>query len=83
MFINYNTLYYIIFSITAVFLLSGCESVKNSLGLNHYQADEFDVPENQPLTIPDDLQIKSPEAIQKQNKDKKTDAKDILLGTTK
>lgn len=44
----------------AAVALSGCSSVKHSLGLDHYQADEFSVPSNPPLSMPPDYTLLPP-----------------------
>lgn len=45
--------------ISAVALaLTGCDSAKNALGIDHYQPDEFSVPENNPLTLPPDFSLR-------------------------
>lgn len=40
--------------------LSGCDSVRNTFGLDHYQADAFTVPTNPPLTLPPDYNLRPP-----------------------
>lgn len=41
-------------------LLSGCDSVRNTLGLDHYQADAFAVPTNPPLVLPPSYNLTPP-----------------------
>lgn len=41
-------------------LLSGCDSVKSSLGMDHYQPDEFNIKENQSLSIPPNYKLMPP-----------------------
>ncbi|AIK96468.1 DUF3035 domain-containing protein [Candidatus Odyssella acanthamoebae] len=41
----------ILLSFTAV-LLSGCDSIKHTFGLDHYQADEYSMPTTPPLSMP-------------------------------
>eukprot|EP01037_Dinobryon_pediforme_P017333 gene17333-17524_t len=40
--------------------LSGCDSFRNTFGLDHYQPDEFKVSENPPLSIPKDYKLRPP-----------------------
>ena len=40
--------------------LSGCNSVRNTLGLDHYQPDEFNIDENPPLSMPKDYNLRPP-----------------------
>ena len=48
-------------SITALALvLSGCDTIRNTLGLDHYQADAFAVPTNPPLVLPPDYSLVPP-----------------------
>lgn len=44
----------------SVFTLSGCDTFRNTFGLDHYQADAFAVPENPPLSIPPDYKLRPP-----------------------
>ncbi len=41
-------------------LLSGCDTFRNTLGLDHYQADAFAVVENPPLSMPPDYKLRPP-----------------------
>ncbi len=45
---------------SASFILQGCDTVRSTLGLDHYQADAFSVPTNPPLTLPPDYNLKPP-----------------------
>lgn len=47
-------------SLSLLALQSGCDSIRNTLGLDHYQADAFSVPTNPPLTIPPDFNLRPP-----------------------
>ncbi|HLD95572.1 MAG TPA: DUF3035 domain-containing protein, partial [Alphaproteobacteria bacterium] len=40
--------------------LSGCDSIKNTLGMDHYTPDEFEVSSNPPLTVPTDFSLRPP-----------------------
>jgi hypothetical protein len=40
--------------------LSGCDSVRNTLGLDHYQPDEFNVTDHPPLSMPKDYNLRPP-----------------------
>ena len=42
-------------------LLSGCDSIKHTFGLDHYQADEYSVPTTPPLCMPPDHNLRAPE----------------------
>lgn len=44
----------------AGFLLTACETAKDTFGLSRNQADEFSVSDNPPLTIPKDFRLKKP-----------------------
>lgn len=41
------------------FLLSGCD-MRNTLGLDHYQPNEFNVSDNPPLSVPKDYKLRPP-----------------------
>ncbi|WP_198027068.1 DUF3035 domain-containing protein [Candidatus Paracaedibacter symbiosus] len=40
--------------------LGGCDRVRNTFGLDHYQADEFRVPTNPPLSMPPNFNLPVP-----------------------
>jgi hypothetical protein len=40
--------------------LSGCDSFRNTFGLDHYQPDEFKVSDNSPLSMPKDYKLRPP-----------------------
>ncbi|WP_165380366.1 DUF3035 domain-containing protein [Candidatus Finniella inopinata] len=40
--------------------LSGCDTMRNTLGLDHYQPDEFQISENPPLSMPKDYSLRPP-----------------------
>lgn len=46
---------------TLALALSGCNSVKHTFGLDHYQADEYAVPTTPPLSMPPDHTLRAPE----------------------
>jgi hypothetical protein len=46
--------------IGAAVSLSGCDSVRNTLGLDHYQPDEFNIADNPPLSMPKDYNLRPP-----------------------
>jgi hypothetical protein len=46
---------------TAAMVLSSCETFKDTFGLNHYQADEFKVSDNPPLSVPRDYSLRAPD----------------------
>lgn len=46
--------------ITSTIVLSGCDSLRNTFGLDHYQADEFKIPSNPPLSMPPDFNLRPP-----------------------
>jgi hypothetical protein len=71
--------------------LSGCDSLRNTFGLDHYQADEFNVGENPPLSMPPSYNLVPPGSnpsgdgknlgkIDDQSSTKK--AKEVLFGTS-
>ena len=45
---------------TTLAFLGGCDTFRDSLGLNHYQPDEFKVSENAPLSMPRDYALRPP-----------------------
>lgn len=55
----------IIFLGIASLILSSCDSVKHTLGLDHYQADEYMVPTTPPLSMPPDHNLRAPELYAK------------------
>lgn len=40
--------------------LAGCDHMRNTFGLDHYQADEFKVPTNPPLSMPPNYDLRPP-----------------------
>jgi hypothetical protein len=56
-----------ILALSAIFLLTACESMKDSLGLTHYQADEFNVKQHDALEVPPNYDLMPP---RKKEKDK-------------
>ncbi|MBX3486317.1 MAG: DUF3035 domain-containing protein [Candidatus Paracaedibacteraceae bacterium] len=46
---------------TLSLLVAGCDSVKHTFGLDHYQADEYSVPTTPPLSMPPDHNLRAPE----------------------
>jgi hypothetical protein len=79
-----------IVSTLAVIFTSGCDTVRNTFGLDHYQADEFNVSEHPPLSLPPSYNLAPPVAgdtksnseTQKPD-EKETKAKEIILGKEK
>jgi hypothetical protein len=70
--------------------LSGCDSFRNTFGLDHYQPDEFKVSDNPPLSIPKDYRLRPPANGQSNNEAGTTvskagssqeQAQNLLLGT--
>lgn len=57
----------IVFSCCVLLLLNACDSVKESLGMSHYQADEFNVKQHEALEIPPNYNLMPP---RKKEKDK-------------
>jgi hypothetical protein len=45
---------------TGCFLITGCDSVRHTLGLDHYQPNEFDVIGKPPLSIPPEYNLRPP-----------------------
>jgi len=41
-------------------LLSACDSVKDNLGMSHYQPDEFNLKQNDPLSMPPNYKLMPP-----------------------
>lgn len=41
-------------------LLQGCDTLRSTFGLDHYQPDAFNVPTNPPLTLPPDYNLRPP-----------------------
>lgn len=44
-----------------LFGLSGCDHVKDAFGMNHYQADEFNICDNPPLSLPPNYDLRPPQ----------------------
>ncbi|MBY0281414.1 MAG: DUF3035 domain-containing protein [Alphaproteobacteria bacterium] len=58
---NYFNRLSVILGLGAVSIaLSGCDSFRNTFGLDHYQPDEFKVSENPPLSMPKDYKLRPP-----------------------
>ena len=66
-----------ILAFSAVFLLTACESMKDSLGLTHYQADEFNVKQHDALEVPPNYNLMPP-----RKKDKDKDGNSIPIKET-
>ncbi len=49
-------------------LLIACESVKSTLGMDHYQADEFNIKQNDPLDVPPNYKLMPPRTKDKDGK---------------
>jgi hypothetical protein len=49
-------------------LLTACESVKSTLGMDHYQADEFNIKQNDPLEVPPNYKLMPPRTKDKDGK---------------
>lgn len=48
--------------------LTACESVKSTLGMDHYQADEFNIKQNESLEVPPNYKLMPPRAKDKDGK---------------
>lgn len=59
---------YIAFLIGTLLLLTACESVKSTLGMDHYQADEFNVQQHPPLSLPPNYKLMPPRKKDKDGK---------------
>ncbi len=46
---------------TLSLLITGCDSVKHTFGLDHYQADEYSIPTTPPLSMPPNHTLRAPE----------------------
>lgn len=46
--------------LTTSVMISGCDSLHSTFGLDHYQAKEFEVPTNPPLSMPPDYNLRPP-----------------------
>ena len=71
--------------ISTALTLSGCDTFRNTLGLDHYQADEFNIAENPPLSMPPSYNLAPPtsaNASDNKTRDENTTqkAKETLLG---
>jgi hypothetical protein len=68
--------------------LTGCDTFRNTFGLDHYQADEFNVSDNPPLSMPPNYNLAPPANNSSENTEKKKaddenttkKAKEALLG---
>lgn len=57
------------FLLTGISLfLTGCESVKSTLGMDHYQADEFNIKQNESLEVPPNYKLIPPRTKNKEGK---------------
>ena len=73
---------------SAFITLTGCDTFRNTFGLDHYQADEFNVGENPPLSMPPNYNLAPPANNASENSEKKKaddenttkKAKEALLG---
>lgn len=70
-----------------MFLLSGCDSMRSTFGLDHYQPDEFNVDNHQPLSMPPNYDLAPPEVSAavtsaKRSKDESAaqKAQNVLIG---
>jgi hypothetical protein len=52
--------YTLIFFTSSLLILSGCDTVRDTFGLNHSAPDEFKVSENPPLSMPRDYALRPP-----------------------
>jgi hypothetical protein len=55
-----NKKIYLMAIVAAGAALSGCDQLRNTLGLDHYQADPFRIPVNPPLSMPPDYNLRPP-----------------------
>ncbi len=46
--------------LSSTLLLTGCDSVRNTFGLDHYQPNEMDVSNHPPLSLPKDFKLRPP-----------------------
>ncbi len=53
--------------IASLILLSGCDSFRSTFGLDHYQADEFNIANHKPLSIPPSYDLTPPNATTSSN----------------
>ncbi|MDP3372266.1 MAG: DUF3035 domain-containing protein [Candidatus Paracaedibacteraceae bacterium] len=72
-------------------ILTGCDTLRSTFGLDHYQADEFNIAENPPLSMPPSYHLAPPSAnntVGVKNAKKQADdnaslkVKKVLLGHT-
>lgn len=54
--------------IGASLFLTACENVKSTLGMDHYQADEFNIKQNDPLEVPPNYKLMPPRTKDKDGK---------------
>lgn len=66
-------------------VVGGCDSVRNTLGLDHYQPDEMQAGVNPPLTQPPHFKLRPPQpgAPSPVEKDAAQEAKDALTAPSK
>ena len=55
-------------ALTLAFLITACDNVKDSLGMSHYQADEFNLQQNPPLSLPPNYTLMPPRTKNKDGK---------------
>ncbi len=83
---NKNTIAILLGSATIT--LTGCDTFRNTFGLDHYQADEFNVSDNPPLSMPPNYNLAPPVNSDSAHTEKKKaddenttkKAKEALLG---
>jgi len=60
---------------TGIFL-TGCDTFRNTFGLDHYQADELNIAENPPLSMPPNYRLAPPTNSTPSDKNEKNRAAD-------
>lgn len=74
--------------LSTVFSITGCDTLRNTFGLDHYQADEFNIEQNAPLTLPPSYDLEPPVQTEKnkddtrQNDESTKKAKELLAIST-
>ncbi len=71
--------HFYISAFTFLFLLTGCDSVKQTLGLNRSQPDEFMVVDRPALSIPPNVTLKPPTSVKTGVPRKRHQAQELVL----
>lgn len=72
----------ILYTITAILLLSSCKATKKTLGLTENMPDEFQVTKAKPLEVPPHFNLSKPtgqDKVEKKSKNKLSTAEEAII----